>query len=102
MKTLEEFAIKEIQDLRKEVHDLQIQNDCLNIDYSSAKNRRDYWENKYNKLVEKLEEDFKPKLETLANGKDYFSFSNCFSTNGTDDYYIKVFNLKEVKETTNE
>lgn len=108
MKTLEEFAIKEIQDLRKENEKLKEENKDL-ADYCSARQKESlFWEKEYKNLVKNLKEDLKIDLvKSMYDGCEEIRFGayyayNGYSTKEKYNYYKEAFDLKEPKENKNE
>lgn len=107
-KTLEEFAIKEIQDLRQEVEKLKEENKDL-ADYCSARQKESFfWEKEYKDLVKNLKEDLKIDLvRSMYDGCEEIRFGayyayNGYSTKEKYKYYKEAFDLKEPEENKNE
>lgn len=104
MKTLEEFAIKEIQDLREENKLLKAEISADNKIILEVADERKFWENKYRELVKKLKEDFEPRISYLREEK-YFEFGTSFIKENNlqkDEYYFNLFDLKNEKENKDE
>lgn len=100
MKTLEEFVIKEIQDLRKENQDLE---ECVKEGeavISNLRTKQQHWENKYKELVENLKKDFGITLLPSVSGTYYISTNWVWDNDNKErfEYYKNLFNLKEEKQ----
>lgn len=108
MKTLEEFAIKEIQDLRKENQELAQQIITDEQIVGELQKEKKQWEEKYINLVKNLINDLNPKIETSCDDENHYISLNTNqlwdfeSTKEKYEYYKNLFNLKEPKEETNE
>lgn len=98
-KTLEEFAIKEIQNLRKENEDLKQQIE----DYKAREKNQEkdiiFLRNLYNKLIEKIKEDLEPEIKTCnLNGQKYINIRTHKLWEvypESYEYYKNLFNLKD-------
>ncbi len=109
-KTLEEFAIKEIQDLRKENEELKQElSMCKGLEKAQDENI-EFWKNKYNEiytkydeLISKLKKDFDVKHKKLYEGVYFIDLKNIFSNSNPEQYnfYKDLFNLKEEGEEEN-
>lgn len=93
MKTLEEFVIKEIQDLRKKVETLEMQNQELNCIID--KQNEEYLENKA--FIKLLKEDFGCTIIKGSLDSDYITFNNSVWSSKRDntkfDYYKQKLEL---------
>ena len=105
VKTLEEFAINEIQNLRKENQDLKQELENYKAIGKAQEENRKFWENSYYTLIEKIKKDFKIQIEG-PNKKPYIHIENSYiwpsNTKEEYEYYKNLFNLKEEGEEENE
>ncbi len=102
MKTLEEFMIKEVQNLREENEQLKDELTIASKMNDDLAVRRNYWKNKYEDLVKRIKEDLKPEMRTSAGGRKYIISNNNYIWDGPGEedqksyqYYKELFNLKE-------
>lgn len=108
IKTLEEFAIKEIQDLRKENQELEQQIITDEQIIGELSKEKKQWEEKFINLVKNLINDLNPKLETSYDKENHYISLNTKllwdfeDTKEEYEYYKKLFNLKEEGEEENE
>lgn len=103
-KTLEEFAINEIQDLREENESLKQELEMYKKIEETQNENIKFWINKYYELVNKLKEDFDIKIKKLYDECYYFEFNHIYSNSYEEKYkyYKNLFNLKEEGENNNE
>lgn len=97
-KTLEEFAIKEIQNLREEIQVLVGRQGKLLEINNNLCDERDEWKNKYYELVNKLKEDLKPEINVAYSGDKYIKIdTNKLWQDYPEsyEYYKNIFNLKD-------
>ena len=106
IKTLEEFAIKEIQDLRAKNICLENQLDVYEENFAIQEENIEFWKNSYYKLIENIKEDFMIKLATNSDKEPYIK-CECYYiwpsfSKEKYEYYKNLFNLKEEGEEKNE
>ena len=106
MKTLEDFVIKEIEDLRKE-------NKILRKQIEAWKKQSDHYEyqfeltkGKLDCFIRNVKRDFDIKIAKSISESEYISCNNNWiwkdSRPEEFEFYKKIFNLEEKKENTNE
>ena len=101
MKTLEEFAIKEIQDLRKQKEVLETRQEKLLEINNNLGDERDAYKNKYIELITRLKEDFNFEIKesSIINPIYYIKNNGNWIWSNTDiekyEFYKNTFNLKE-------
>lgn len=105
-KTLEEFAVNEILDLRRKNERLEDTNTQLYEISLKQKEEVLEWKSKYNELIKKLKEDFDIKIRRLDKNTTYVSvdclYSNIYADKEKYNYYKEFFNLKEEGENEDE
>lgn len=106
VKTLEEFAIKEIQDLREENQYLKEELETCKVIEKNLNKNIEFLRDSYYTLIEKIKKDFKVELKVDTDRDPYIKFENNYIWSSyleeEYEYYKNVFNLKEKGEEENE
>lgn len=107
IRTLEEFAIREIEDLRAKNICLENQLDAYEENFAIQEENIEFWKNSYYTLIEKIKKDFQVQLKvSLDKEKEPYIYAQNYiwSSYSKEEYkyYKNVFNLKEEGEEENE
>lgn len=105
-KTIDEFFIEKYERLEEEIEvSKEKQEELLEMNYNLGE-ERDKWEEKYYELVERLKEDFEPKISTTKKGDVLIEFKHWTHFKEYSklqyEFYKNLFNLTEEGEEENE
>lgn len=105
-KTIDEFFIEKYERLEEEIEVLKKeQEELLEMNYNLGE-ERDKWGERYYELVERLKEDFEPKISTTKDGNVLIEFKHWTHFKEYSklqyEFYKNLFKLKEEGEEENE
>lgn len=105
-KTIDEFFIEKYNNLERQIEVLEERQEGLLKINNNLGEERDKWEEKYYELVERLKEDFEPKISTTKKGDVLIEFKHWTHFKEYSklqyEFYKNLFNLKEEGEEEND